>query len=108
MSSTPDPGASGRKSVVSMRDMVERFRTAPPLPRDEREKAADGMVLWWKTGAPGAGINGTSPPPQLSSSLQSNTSIGDYRARTASNLLDANGAAIDNGALDDFSTEALP
>ena len=102
MSSTPDPGAaSGRKSVVSMRDMVERFRTAPPLPRDEREKAADGMVLWWKTG----GANGA---PSSSSSQLPNTTIGDYRAGTASSLLDANGAAIDNGALDDFSTEALP
>lgn len=89
-----------------MRDMVERFRTAPPRPRDEREKAADGMVLWWKTEA--ASSTGGAPQASSSSLLSNTTAVGDYRAGTASSLLDVNGAAIDNGALDDFSTEALP
>ena len=78
---SPDANTSGRKSVVSMRDMVERFRSAPPLPREER--SADNMVLWWKAG-PGTATG---------------TDGASRSLTTANSILNGLGASLDGGAL---------
>jgi len=81
---TPDPGAAPGRRSVSMRDMVERFRTAPPRPREERAAEAETRVLWFKSG--------DAAPPDAAAG-------GEYRAAAAADLR-ALGASFDGGAFD--------
>ena len=83
----------GRSKALSMRDMVERFKTQRPMSRAEREQefGSQGPQFWWKEGeAPqdgshAAAAGGAQP-------------TGSTREATSSSLM-AHATAHDSAAL---------
>jgi hypothetical protein len=83
-----------KKSVVTVRDMVDRFRNQRPMSRTQREQefGQQGPTFWWKDGN-GAGT-------QAQASVESDNTI-------SSRLLSAHAMEFDGGVMEDLGTEPL-